>query len=260
MPRLATGQVACTLTANPNLGSGTITIRSVSLSGLPTGWTMSTTPSGTISGDGTVIAPAQALAAGASWSFTATIGASCTATPSTNLAISTTLARSNGTVTGPDAAGPSTTYAVQAAAAAGTVSTSVVSSSVNWSVPYSFVDQTVSGSVTYGVTGSVCSGWAVSVSTVSFNYTGAANGVSIPANRLNLTSVGGPVLVSGGNDGVSSVPTSGELSAPRTVLRAQTGSGIGTYRQDLQVALTVPGGSAVGSYQSVIIITTSAAP
>jgi hypothetical protein len=176
------------------------------------------------------------------------------------MAIATVVSKTSGTRTTADATGPTRTVAIQATTSPATVSTSIVASSLAWSVPFSFSDQTVSGSIGFVVTGAGCSGWATSIVTSPFVYSGAFTGIPIPATNLRLTSVGQPTVISGSGDGVRSVQATRDLSAPQTVLRAETNAGTGRYQQDLGIALTVPGGTVIGSYQSTITIMTSSAP
>jgi hypothetical protein len=127
-------------------------------------------------------------------------------------------------------------------------------------VPFSFSDQPVFGSLAYVVTGAGCSGWATSIVASPFVYSGSTAGTPILASNFRLTAVGQPTVITGSGDGVRSVQATGDLSAPQMVLRAATNAGTGRYQQDLGIALTVPGGTVIGSYQSTITIMTSSAP
>jgi hypothetical protein len=141
-----------------------------------------------------------------------------------------------------------------------TVSASIVSSSLDWSFPFSFNHQSAAGSLTYRVAASGCSGWSVSVKAGSFTHSGSAPGSTIPASSVFLATTGAPSVISGDGTGVAATGTAGELATNRKIISAQPGRGSGTYQQDLGITVTVPGGTTVGSYRSTITVTAAAAP
>jgi hypothetical protein len=134
------------------------------------------------------------------------------------------------------------------------------------SIEYSNDDQTSAGQITLVVadTRGTGAGWSVTVSTSTFAYSGVApNQVDIPAANLSLTSAGSPVYVTGqpiGTGGPVGTSASGPLDVTRTLIVASPGWGSGSYTQPLDVELTIPGGSAAGTYTAELTITTSAAP
>lgn len=112
-------------------------------------------------------------------------------------------------------------------------------------------------------------GWKVTVMTSDFVWTGVAvGGQDIPATAFALTSAEAAVVISGQAVGVAAAtgpqvpPTSpvGTLDTPRQVLYATAAYGAGTYSQDLNVALTIPALSRVGTYTGTLTTTITAAP
>jgi len=222
---------------------------------------MTTSPTGTTGPGGPlVIAAGQTVAAGRSWSVVVTLTPSCAATASASWTITSQVANTNGSLTGANVAGPSAPFGATATASNQTPSATVVSSSLRWSFLYSFSDQFASGALTYRVTGANCSGWEVSIRASPLVYSGSRTGATIPASNLLLTTIGSPVLVSGAGGSPSAVTSPGHLGAARTVLRAPSGTGTAIYQQELGVAVTLPGGSPIGSYGSTITVTTAAGP
>lgn len=113
------------------------------------------------------------------------------------------------------------------------------------------------------------SGWKVTVMTSDFVWTGtAAGGQDIPAAAFALTSAEDAVMVSGQAVGDAAatgpqVPPSfvaGALDTPRQVLYATAAYGSGSYTQNLNVALTIPALSRVGTYTGTLTTTITAAP
>jgi hypothetical protein len=250
----------CAVNALAGLGGTSLIVRSVTIPAARSGWTKTTSPGGTVGAGGAVtISSNQTLAAGQSWSFTITLSPSCMAPATAGWAITSQVANTNGTLTGPNVAGPAATISATATGMP-TVSVNVVSSSLQWAFSYSYDDQSGSGSIVYRVTGAGCSGWNVSVAAKPFTYTGPGKGRTIPVSSLSLTSIGAPPAISGSGSGVVAATSTGGLGSSQKVLSAQTGTGNGTYEQNLGVSLIVPGRANVGSYRSTITITTAAGP
>jgi hypothetical protein len=158
-------------------------------------------------------------------------------------------------------AGPAATYAATATASGGgTLTATVVDSNLQWWFPYEFIDLTGSGTLTYQVASTGCSGWNVSVVASPFRYSGPAPGATLPTSSLSLISAGAPTTVTGSGTGVSSMPSTGSLATARAVMRAESGRGNGTYQQVLNVGITVPAGTSVGSYRSTITINAASGP
>lgn len=112
-------------------------------------------------------------------------------------------------------------------------------------------------------------GWNVTVMASDLVWVGTANGgADIPAAALALTAAAAPVLVAGQAIGVAAAtgpqvpPTSplGSLDTPRKVLSATAAYGAGTYTQDLEVTLTIPAMSRVGTYTGTLTTTITSAP
>jgi hypothetical protein len=147
-----------------------------------------------------------------------------------------------------------------ARSATASLAMSVQSSSMTWSQSVSFTDTTVTGNLTYRIVASSCSGWAVTVAVSPYAYTGPNGGTAIPASNLQLTNSGIPVVVTGSGTGVTRKETTGSMNTSRKVLSAASGSGTGTYDQQLDFSLIIPGSSRAGTYQSTITLTSAAAP
>lgn len=191
-----------------------------------------------------------------SYSFTYTITPGCTAstnTLSTTLTTTFTFAATSN-ITG-------ATFTQQAARlSSSTLVVSMSRNGLNWNETYSLTDTTVSGSLVYRIAASGCSGWNVQIAASPFQYTGPYNGSTIPPSNLRLTNAGGPVVHDGTAAGVTPQATSGPMGAPIKVLSATAGAGTGTYEQQLDFDLTIPGKSRAGTYQSTITVTSTAAP
>lgn len=113
------------------------------------------------------------------------------------------------------------------------------------------------------------SGWKVTVMTSDFVWAGTAvGGQDIPAAAFALTSAEEAVVISGQPVGTAAAtgpqvpPTSpvGTLDTPRQVLYATAGYGAGAYSQNLNVTLTIPALSRVGTYTGTLTTTITAAP
>ena len=109
-------------------------------------------------------------------------------------------------------------------------------------------------------------GWNVSVLPVRFVYTGTNGGTDIPANRFNLDKAWAPAATAGQTadrdqrpDGAGREPARYAGQA-RKVTTANANFGQGTYGQDLDVTLTVPADSRVGTYTSTITVNVVAGP
>jgi hypothetical protein len=137
---------------------------------------------------------------------------------------------------------------------------SVQSSSLAWNQTVSFSDTQVDGTLRYRIVASGCSGWSVSVSAGPYVYTGPFGGADIPASNLQLTASGPPDVIAGSATGVTRVNATGSMATARKVLTASNGAGNGTYEQQLDFSLTIPGSSRVGTYQSTVTLTSAAAP
>lgn len=149
-------------------------------------------------------------------------------------------------------------------------------------VPYSHAAQATSGSLTLTAqdTGreqctlllictTVNDGWNVTLQASNFAYSGPNNGTAIPAANLVITTAHPPTTVSGqaisATGGPRTTGVTGTLDVTRKTLQADepdgdTEYGIGTYRQVIDVALTVPGRSRAGTYTTTLTVTMSAGP
>jgi hypothetical protein len=112
-------------------------------------------------------------------------------------------------------------------------------------------------------------GWNVTIQSSAFVWVGTANGgFNIPASKFALTSAAAPVDVAGQpinvalSTGPQVPPTSplGTLDSARKVLVATAAYGAGTYSQDLDVTLTIPPQSRVGTYTGTLTTTITSAP
>ena len=150
---------------------------------------------------------------------------------------------------------------------AGTRSASVADLTLT-AADYSHDDQTSTGTMTLTADDSTGAGdgWNVTVQSSAFAYTGDNGGTAIPATNFALTSAAAPTSTSGqaidATNGPKVPATSpvGTLDQAREVLEANAESGLGTYTQDLGVALTVPGQSRAGTYTGTLTTTIAAGP
>jgi hypothetical protein len=226
---------------------------------VPAGWSI-TSPGGTATATTLTVTPNAPITYSAtsprSYTFSYTLAPACTA-PTTAQPINLTSAFSFNTTTGITGA----TFSQGAARTdSNSLAVSVRSNSLVWNEPYSFVESSVRGNLTYQVVANGCSGWNIQVSASPYQYTGTNNGISIPASNLHLTATGNPVVISGVGTGVSPQATTGPINAPAKVMYASVGSGNGTYQQQLDFNLTIPGHSLAGTYQSTITVTSATAP
>lgn len=250
--------VTCTYSGRASLNTRQVVLTRVTVP-VPAGWSV-TSPAGTATATTLTITPNAIISYSASspqsYTFSYTLTPGCTAS-TTARPINLTSAFSFSTTTGIAGA----TFSQTAARSnANSLAVSVVSNSLIWNETYSLQDSSVQGNLTYQVVASGCSGWNIQVSTSPYVYTGPNSGEPIPASNLTLTTTGSPFVISGDNTGVSRQPVSGQITTPTRVMNATAGSGNGTYHQQLEFNLTIPGRSLTGSYQSTITVTSAAAP
>jgi hypothetical protein len=256
--RTGRGTLGCTVR---NSGTTSVMLRSVRVPAPSAGWSVTTTPVASPAPDGSVtISPNQILATGQTWTFSLALAPACTAVSNGSWSITSRIAPMSGSTAGPEVGGPGVTYAANTSNPAQTVTTSLVSTSLRWLFTASFEEQTAVGALTYRVTGAGCSGWSTSVSAGPFTYTGTARSSEIPANSLVMTNMTAPTVISGSGTGVAGTAQTGGLGTTRKLISASPGSGNGTYEQQLEITMTLPAGSTVGTYKSTITITTAAAP
>lgn len=250
--------VTCTYSGRASLNTRQVTLTRITVP-VPAGWSI-TSLVGTVTGGTLTITPNATIAYSATspqgYTFTYTLvpgcGASTTAQP-----INLTSAFSFNSTTGIVGA----TFSQQVNRLnTSSLSVAIGSNSLVWNETYSLTDSSVQGSLTYQVVANGCSGWNVQVSASPFQYTGPNNGTSIPASNLRLTATGNPMVISGAGTGVSAQAFTGPINTPLKVLSATAGSGNGTYQQQLDFNLTIPGRSVAGTYQSTITVSAVAAP
>ena len=145
---------------------------------------------------------------------------------------------------------------------------------------YSHGAQSVTGSLTLdatdtgsgGLLGTTNAGWNVTIQSSALAYSGPNAGTAIPAANLAITAAHPPTWLSGQQISPSGGPrttnVTGSLDVARKTLQAdgpsgvlvRTYYGIGTYRQIIDVSLSVPGQSRAGTYTSTLTVTMSAGP
>ena len=117
-------------------------------------------------------------------------------------------------------------------------------------------------------------GWHVTEQVSALAYNGTNGGTAIPAANFSVTSVGAVTMTAGqtvDTTGTDAAPTgpqsgnitsgvSGTLDSPVTVLVAGASYGQGTYTLPVNVNLTVPANSRVGSYAGTLTTTITSAP
>ena len=109
-------------------------------------------------------------------------------------------------------------------------------------------------------------GWNVTILSSAFVYTGSNGGTDIPAANFSLTAAATPVRTAGQNVDATNgpkVPTTspvGTLDSARKVVQANANYGLGTYTQALDVSLSVPAQSRVGTYTGTLTTTISVGP
>jgi hypothetical protein len=250
--------ISCSYSARASLGTRQVTLTRVTVPA-PAGWAI-TSLVGTVSGSTLTISPNTVISYSAttpqSYTFTYIITPTCTAstTAQSRILTSAFTHQTTSNITG-------ATFTQQGARLnTSTLAVAVSRNSLNWIETYSLTDTVVSGNLVYRVAASGCSGWNVQVSASPFQYTGPNNGSSIPSSNLQLTQAGSPVVHNGTAAGVTAHATGGPMSSPVKVLNATVGSGNGTYEQQLDFNLTIPGKSRTGTYQSTITVTSTAAP
>lgn len=139
-----------------------------------------------------------------------------------------------------------------------------VTSVVIQGADYSHDDQTVPGSVSLSIDDSTGSdaGWNVTVQSSDF----ADGDRIIPASQFAIVNAGAPVHQAGQEiDGANGPMTpsngaTGSLDVARKVLNANQGYGKGSYTQDLDVELTVPGQTLAGNYGASLTVNITAGP
>jgi hypothetical protein len=162
------------------------------------------------------------------------------------------------------------------ALASNTVSTSVIGGNRTASVAdltlpavnYAHVDQTRTGTMILSAddASGTNAGWNVTVQASSFAYSGANNGIAIPASDFALTAAAAPAKVAGQEVDLTNgpmIPASspvGTLDVARKVVQAQKNFGKGQYAQALGVSLLVPADSVEGTYTSTLTVTIIAGP
>lgn len=135
-------------------------------------------------------------------------------------------------------------------------------------VAYSHSAQNNTGTMTLTADDSTGTGagWNVTIETSDFVYSGANSGTDIPAANFSLTAADAPAMTAGqavdGTDGpkVPAASPLGTLDSPRKTIQASAGFGQGTYTQDLDVSLSIPAQSRVGTYTGTLTTTIAAAP
>lgn len=250
--------VTCTYSGRASLNTRPVTLTRISVPA-PAGWSI-TSPVGSVTGRTLTITPNVPITysdtSPQSYTFSYTLTLACTA-PTTAQPINLTSVFSFNTTTGIAGA----TFSQGAARSnMNSLAVSVQGNSLVWNETYSLTESSVRGNLTYQVIANGCSGWNIQVSASPYQYTGPNNGTSIPASNLHLTATGNPIVISGGGMGVTRQETSGPINTPAKVMNASAGSGNGTYQQQLDFNLTIPGRSVAGTYQSTITVTSAAAP
>ncbi|MDN4616343.1 hypothetical protein P5G50_17985 [Leifsonia sp. F6_8S_P_1B] len=117
-------------------------------------------------------------------------------------------------------------------------------------------------------------GWHVTEQVSDLVYSGSSAGTDIPASNLSITSVGAASVTAGqaidtsGTDAAPTGPQSGNvtsgvtgtLDSPVTVFVAGPDHGQGTYTLPVDLNLTVPADSRVGTYSGTLTTTITSAP
>lgn len=136
--------------------------------------------------------------------------------------------------------------------------------------------QAVTGTMTLSADDSTGTGagWNVTEMVSDFAYAGTNGGTAIPAAAFSITSVGavtssaGQAIDATGTDASPTGPqsanvttgVSGSLDAAVKVISAGVNYGSGTYAQPINVSLTVPADSRVGTYTGTLTTSITAAP
>ncbi|HEX2221833.1 MAG TPA: WxL domain-containing protein [Candidatus Limnocylindria bacterium] len=109
-------------------------------------------------------------------------------------------------------------------------------------------------------------GWNVTVQSSAFVYSGANGGTNIPAANFSITSAAAPTRTAGqsvdvvGGPNAPALGSTGSLEVARKTVSALVGFGQGTYSQNLDVSLSIPALSRVGTYTGTMTVTISAGP
>jgi hypothetical protein len=109
-------------------------------------------------------------------------------------------------------------------------------------------------------------GWNVTIVASNFAYAGPNGGVAIPNSNFAITGTGfvnklkGQGVTPPHGPQVPATSPAGTLNTPRKVIFADPGHGKGTYEQDIDVELLIPGTSVAGTYTSNLTVTISAGP
>jgi hypothetical protein len=129
--------------------------------------------------------------------------------------------------------------------------------------PYSFENQTTTGSVTLAVTDTrgTAPGWGVNVA--GSNFTSGTESFEIgnlalaPQAPIAVTGACG-VVTSAGNQTV--VPLGIVTSTAQRIWSADAASGAGCFQLPVAATLNIPGGTLVGTYTSTVTVSITAAP
>ncbi len=126
---------------------------------------------------------------------------------------------------------------------------------MSWAKPYSFAQQTDSGSLAYSVTAAQgCAGWNVTLQATDFAGSGTAQGQLIPAANLAITGASQPA-------GGPTVPNAtGTLNTAVKVLSGAPNTSAGTFSQTVNLGITIPGGTRVGTYTSTVTVSAASGP
>jgi hypothetical protein len=149
----------------------------------------------------------------------------------------------------------------------GTRSASVANLTLS-ALTYSNSAQTNTGTMTLTVddASGTGAGWNVTILSSDFVYTGSNGGTDIPAVNFSLAAAATPVRTAGqavdATNGPKVPATSpiGTLDSARKVIQANANYGLGTYTQALDVSLSVPAQSRVGTYTGTLTTTISVGP
>jgi hypothetical protein len=144
------------------------------------------------------------------------------------------------------------------------------------SVTTAHTDQNSTGSLTVTADDSsgTGAGWNVTEQVTDLAYSGSNGGTDIPAANFSVTSVGAATMTAGqaiDSTGTDAAPTgpqsanvatgvSGTLDTPVKVFVAGAAFGQGTYTLPVDLNLTVPANSRVGSYSGTLTTTITSAP
>jgi len=150
---------------------------------------------------------------------------------------------------------------------AGTRTASIADLSLS-AVNYSHSSQSNTGTMalTADDSSGTGAGWNVTVQSSAFVYSGPNGGTNIPAANFSITNAGAPTRTAGQNVDVLGGPSAplvgstGSLEVARKTVSALVGYGQGTYTQNLDVSLTIPALSRVGTYTGTMTVTISAGP